>query len=439
MFTRKAMASLKRWKQYKTTQALLVDGARQVGKTTLIEQFAHDNYDHVVEINLYENDEAREALSSATNSKDLFLRISAFAGTTMVPGKTLIFLDEVQECPQIVTMIKFLMQRNDYDYILSGSMLGVELKNIRSQPVGYLMTTTMYPMDFEEFAWANGIGTDVIDTACEAFNTRTPVDEFIHRRLLQLFHQYLICGGMPDAVHTFIETNDIQRTRAVQEGIVDLYRQDISKYAGNRARIVRRIFDLIPAELNDQNKRFVIRDVEGQSRINRYDNDFMWLSDANVALPTYNVSEPRYPLAMSMTSTKFKLFMADTGLLTYACGMDVVRDILIGRSDINYGSIYENVVAQELKAHNNPLYYYKSRTIGELDFLVEHNNVIVPIEVKSGKDYKRHSALNNALRTDNWHINEAIVFYDGNVGQEGKLLYLPIYMVGCLQGKQRAI
>ena len=433
MLKRKALNELEEWYRTRTKQALLVTGARQVGKTFLIRYFASLHWENVVELNFFENTEARRAIESASNSAELFMRLTAFAKAPLVPGKTVFFLDEIQECKEVVTAIKFLMERKDYDYILSGSMLGVELKGIASAPVGYLSTVKMYPLDFEEFCWANNLLPNVFNAAKEAFENKKPVDDFIHLRLMELFHRYLICGGMPDAVCSFSESDDVTKARPAQEAIVSQYRWDISKYAGNRARVVRRIFDLMPSEISQQDKRFVVRDVEGDSHFNRYDNDFMWLTEANVALATYSVTEPRYPLAANLEAPKFKLFSSDVGLLTYQCGLDVVRGILSDRPDINYGAIYENAVAQELTAHGKALYYFKNRTVGELDFVVQTSGGrVCPIEVKSGKGYKRHVALNNAITTPNYGIEEALVLCEGNIHKEGKIVYCPIYMAAFL-------
>lgn len=433
MLKRKALHSFEAWKEFKTKQALLVTGARQVGKTYLVREFAKNNYDHVVEINLFENEDARAAFSSASNSKDLFLRISAYANHPLIPHKTLIFIDEVQESKEVVTKIKFLLEREEFDYILSGSMLGVELKNIRSAPVGYLATTEMFPLDFEEFCWANGIGEEVFAEVRRCFAESQPVDDFIHKSLSDLFHRYLIVGGMPDAVQAFLESDNIQRVRFLQKDIAQQYRADIAKYAGTSGRAIKRIYDVMPGQLSQQSKRFVVKDIEGHARISRYENDFLWLADANVALPVYNVKEPRYPLQLSMSATQFKLFFSDVGLLTYACGMDVVRDILSDRPDINFGAIYENVVAQELRAHGFKGYYFKNRKLGELDFVIEWpSGQVLPIEVKSGKDYRRHRALDNVLSTPNYGITKALVLYEGNVAVEGPVLYCPTYMVACL-------
>ena len=433
MLKRKAMDQLEFWYKYRTKQALLVTGARQVGKTYLIREFAKQHWQNVVEINLFENPAAAKAMSEANNSRELFMRISAFADAPLQPGKTVIFLDEIQECKEAVTAIKFLMERNDYDYILSGSMLGVELKGIASAPVGYLSTVTMYPLDFEEFCWANNLSEVVIDEVKRGFKSLSCVDEFIHEKMMDLVHRYLICGGMPEPVKAFVASDDVNQARLLQESIVDQYRYDISKYAGERARVVRRIFDLMPSEISRQDKRFTVRDVEGDSHFDRYDNDFMWLSDANVALAAYNVTEPRYPLKTNYESSKFKFFSSDVGILAYQCGLDVVRSILSDRIDINYGAIYENFVAQELVAHGFELAYFKNRTIGELDFVVQSHNRVVPIEVKSGKNYTRHSALNKALNTENYGIERAVVLHEGNVKQVKNVAYLPIYMAMCLE------
>lgn len=439
MLKRKAMQELVDWKAHRSGHALLVTGARQVGKTHLIRQFAHEQYASFAEINLIEQPLAREAFERATNAEALFLRMTAFAETELVPHETLIFIDEIQECNfDIVTALKFLIDRygNEYDFVFSGSLLGVELQNVRSLPVGYLSIVEMYPLDLEEFFWARGVGSYAIDEARRAFLEMTPVDEFVDLRLREVFHQYLLVGGMPDAVSAFVDEGNLQRVMAVQADILNLYRRDISKYAGGQARTVRRIFDLVPSELATQSKRFTLSHIEGNSRFDRYDNGITWLVDAGVSLMVRNVAEPRYPLELSADASFFKLFMNDVGLLSCACGVSVVREMLSGRSDVNYGSIYENFVAQELAAHGlassapDPhLYFFRNRRVGELDFLVEWPRArVLPIEVKSGKTYKRHSALSTALATENWGIERAVVLCEGNVEVAGPIAYLPPYM-----------
>lgn len=429
MLKRKAILLMEEWLHLKDSHgALLVTGARQVGKTYLIRAFGRAHYTHIAEVNLFENEEARLAIGSATSSRELFMRLSAYVSEPLIPEKTLVFIDEIQECPNVLTAIKFLLEREDFDYVLSGSMLGVELKCVRSLPVGYLSTIKMYPLDFEEFCWANNLPDNVIAEARSAYFEKRPVDKFINKRLSQLFHEYLLVGGMPKAVNAFVKTSNLQEVRARQNEIIEWYREDIAKYAGNRALIVKRVFDIIPNELNSQNKRFVAKSIEGKASIERYENDFIWLTDANVGLSSYNVTEPRAPLAVSVNTKLFKLFLCDVGLLTCICGMQTVRDIAAGRTDIMYGALYENVVAQEFTAHKLPLYYFKNENIGEIDFVLPwDNDKVMPIEVKSGKTYKRHSALNKLLNVENYTIDEAVVLYEGNVEKCSKVLYLPVY------------
>ena len=423
---RKAYKQFENWKRTKTKQALLVTGARQIGKTHLIRKFCVENWNSVAEINFYENRDARAAISSAKNSEELFMRLTVFANCAIKADETVFFLDEIQEVPEIITAIKFLTEQGKCDFVLSGSMLGTQLKGIKSAPVGYLNTITMYPLDFEEYCWANGVSCDLLNgvkksvsCALNCESSIKPFDDFLHRRLLELFHRYLISGGMPEPVKAFLESNDVSAVRIAQEAIVSQYKWDIAKYAGDHAQVTGRIFDLIPGELSATDKRFSLKSVEGDSHFNRYDNDFTWLVGANVALPVYNVREPRYPLLAHIMPNRFKLFMNDVGLLTYALGMDVVRDIVSDRTDINFGAIYENAVAQELFAHGratgNSLFFYKKRNVGEIDFLITRGCAVVPIEVKSGKNYKRHVALNNLMNTENYGIEQAFVLSEANM------------------------
>jgi len=318
--------------------------------------------------------------------------------------------------------------------VLSGSLLGVELRDIRSVPVGHLDVVQMYPLDFAEFCWANGAGPSVLSEAESALQARRPVPDHVHTRLLDLFHRYLIVGGMPAAVDEFARTGNYQTVRRIQENAIYLNRWDISQYAKREALIIKDIYDLIPSELNQQNKRFILKDMNRHARFNRYQEAFVWLADAGVALPTYNAEEPKYPLRLSRSSNLFKLFMADVGLLTSTCLKTVTEAILTRERDINYGSIYENAVAQELVAQGFELYYYRNKKMGEVDFIVETGDGrVVPIEVKSGKTYDRHVALNNLLGHAEYDIPEGLVLSDANVRVAGRVTYLPVYAVGFLR------
>ncbi|GHU64314.1 ATPase AAA [Clostridia bacterium] len=429
MLKRKAYQKFAEWKNTKTKQGLLVAGARQVGKTYLIREFAKENYANFAEINLLGNELAINAFKEATNASELMARISILSNVELVPGETLVFLDEVQEYKEIVTAIKFLVEQNDYDFVLSGSLLGVELKNIRSVPVGYLDTVILYPLDFEEYCQAKNLPAFALEAARAAFDACTPVPDYIHDRLLSLFYEYLIVGGMPAAVSAFLETNNLLTVRRIQANLILQNKQDISKYNEADALIIKEIYDLIPSELNNQNKRFILKDMKTNARYGRYEECFIWLADAGVALPVFNADAPMYPLLLSKASNLFKLFMADVGLLTSTFIKDTSIEILNKNPNVNYGSIFENAVAQELKSQKFELYYYRSKKFGELDFVVETpGGTVIPIEVKSGKNYKRHNALRNVLARGDYSISKGYVLSEANVEADGDVTYLPIYM-----------
>lgn len=430
MLRRKAMNELLSWKKSSQNQAILVSGARQVGKTFLIEQFARENYKHFVKFDLIDQTDVRASIDAARNSQELFLALSAYAGMDMVPGETLIFIDEVQECKEAITLIKYLVQREGFDYALSGSLLGVELEDVRSVPVGYLRLLDMHPLDFEEFCWANGLGADAWAEASAAYVERRSVFEPVHERLLTLFHWYLVVGGMPQAVGEFVGSQNIALVRQRQKDILSLYRYDISKYAKRDRRLaVKEIYDQMPSQLNSQSKRFNFSSIAPKGTYERYKEDFLWLVDAGVAIPVRNVAEPKRPLKLVEDRSFFKLFMNDVGLLSAACGMETARSLLADDVNVNYGSIYENAVAQELCAHESTVRFFRSRKQGEIDFVTEVGETVLPIEVKSGKSYKRHSALSNVLATENYGIGSAVVLCEGNLSVDGKVAYLPVYMV----------
>lgn len=314
--------------------------------------------------------------------------------------------------------------------MLSGSLLGVELRGVRSLPVGYVRIVDMFPLDFEEFCWANGVGEDVLAEVRRCYGSGEPVFAPVHERLLSLFHHYLMVGGMPAAVERFVADKDMGAVQSIQGDILRLYREDISQYAPDSDKLViREIFDQIPSQLDSQSKRFMFASIAPRGTYERYRNQILWLVDAGVALPATSVTEPRHPLRLSENRSYFKLFMDDAGLLCRACGMEVVKGILSDRLGVNYGAIYENAVAQELHAHGRDLHYYRSKGLGEVDFVCEFGGgAVLPIEVKSGKDYKRHSALNNVLSAPNYEIEQAVVLCEENVAAKGKVAYLPVYM-----------
>ena len=413
---------------YRTTnKALLITGARQIGKTFSIRQFGKQ-WKNFIEINFIENEEAVLLFKDARGVDDLLLRLSAVTDVRLEKGSTLIFFDEVQACPEVVTAIKFLVDEGSYRYIMSGSLLGVELKDLRSEPVGYMGVKEMFPMDIEEFVRAVGINDKVIDHLRTAWEECIPVDGFIHTKMMELFRLYLIVGGMPAAVSKYIETNNLQEVMAVQKDIIALYKRDIAKYDPDNKLAINEIFDLIPPELDAKNKRFILKSLNENAKYERYHNSFLWLKNAGVALPVYNVEEPKHPLLLARSRNLLKLFLCDVGLLAAMYAEGIQMRVLRGDKDINHGSIFENVVAQELVAHGIDTYYYNNKKRGEVDFIVTLGGHVLPIEVKSGKGYVQHRALANIMDCRNYELPKAIVLCNDNISRDGKLVYAPVYM-----------
>lgn len=425
---RKATLDLENWLK-STSKALLVTGARQIGKTYLIRKFLNSaSVTDYIEINFVENVEAKKIFEQYSSAEDLILALSAISKKTLKSGSTVIFLDEVQEVPNILTAIKFLVENGNFRYILSGSLLGTELKDIRSLPVGYLDVLDMYPMDLEEFLIANGLSNDVFLSLKESFSNLAPVNPVIHEKLMQAFQLYLIVGGMPAVVKTYLETNNLKEVVKVQNSINRMYKMDIAKYDATKKLYINEIFELIPSELNNQNKRFIMKDLNQNLKFTRYENSFLWLKNAGVAIPTYCVDEPVTPLMLSKARNLFKLFHCDVGLLTAMYADNNLQIKLLNKEqEINYGAIYENAVAQELHAKGFNAYYYKNNTLGEVDFLIEREGEVIPIEVKSGKNYKKHNALNNLI--EKYNTKQAFILTNGNVEVVNRKVYLPIYMI----------
>ena len=419
----------------KGRKALLVTGARQTGKTYSIRQMGRRMFENFVEINFVSSPEAAGIFEGARGAEEILFRLSAYVKTGLEKGKTLIFLDEVQACPEAVTQIKALVEEGSYMYALSGSLLGVELNSLRSEPVGYMEVKEMYPLDLEEFLGAIGLPGSVLEKVRGKWEMREEVDKFVHEQLMKAFRLYLVVGGMPEVVQTYLDSNNLRRVVEVQRSILGAYRRDIMKYRGDaKERLyIGEIFDLIAPELNNRNKRFILKSLNEKARFSLYENSFLWLKDAGVALPTYNVEELKVPLILAKTRNLFKLFQSDVGLLTCQLTEGIQLEILECSRAINFGSMYENVVAQELRAHGFELYYYNSKKLGELDFVVERGGKVLPIEVKSGKDYERHNALWNVMTSVELNIESGIVFCNENVQVKGEVTYMPIYMVMFLE------
>ena len=418
--------------------ALLLKGARQVGKTSAIRKYARKQKMNLIEINFYEDDSACGIFKGSQNAKDVLLRISAHTKKKTSLPNTMIFFDEVQKCPEVITWIKFLVDEGSCKYALSGSLLGVELKGVESVPVGYMAVKEVFPLDMEEFARCLGLSDEVLISIGEAFEKKIPVDKVVHDALMKMVHLYLVVGGMPAAVQAYIDTNDLNVVEEKQKEIIDLYKWDISQYDPNKKLEINEIFNLIPSELDAKNKRFILKNLNEHARFSRYENSFLWLKNAGVAIPTLNIQEPTFSFKLNELRNLFKLFQNDVGLLTSQYASGIQLHLLQGEVKQNYGAIYENLVAQELYCHGfggdeHELHYFNSKKQGELDFVIAQNGRVIPIEVKSGKDYERHNALTNVLANDDYNIDFAYVLTNDNLRVEDKLIYMPIYMLMFIQ------
>lgn len=439
MLERKAKGQFEAWFASSPSKALLVKGARQVGKSYLVSAFAHEEFEHVVMFDLIEDTSVRDSFLAAKSADDLLMRMTIAATEPMVAGSTVVVIDEVQQCPQVVTFIKYLVQRGDFRYILTGSLLGVELEGIDSLPVGYVEQIQMYPLDFEEFCWANGVAATAFDMLRDCLEQERELPDYLYARLLDLFHQYVVVGGMPDAVNAFLATHNIDEVRRIHHDLTSLYHDDIAKYAPPELRLViRDIYDLIPSEVGSKNKRFKLSSIKGVKRFSQVTDHFLWLSEAGVALPVYNVSAPVAPLLVGEQRNLFKFFYLDIGLLMSSYSKKVAQGVFDGVPEgpfgINMGAAFEGFVAQELKAHGFKLRYFTSKKTGELDFVEETlDGDVLAIEVKSGVRYKSHASLDNALATKGYGIDQALVFAQCNLLRDGNVLYLPVFMAGLLE------
>ena len=433
MLVRKAEKEIVSWIRTSKT-ALLVSGARQVGKTWSIRNCFREEGCDYLEINLIEEPDLVPALSQCNSVEDLVVILSAAKNYSFTKGKTILFIDEVQELKEIVTKIKFWVDEGSFRYVLSGSLLGIELKSIRSAPVGYLSEIQMYPLDFEEFLTASGVPSETIQYLHGCFDDRKPVEDLVHQKMMQHFQRYLVVGGMPAAVQEYVNSGDINRVTTIQRNIIELYKLDFTRYEQEDKKLMLiAVFDQIPSQLLKQNRRFNFSDIKKGLRFERLEDSFLWLSNAGVAIPVCNATEPRVALNQNAKSSLLKLYASDVGLLTAQYGNAIRVKILTGDASVNLGGIYENAVAQELNTHGFPMYFYNSHKNGELDFLIEQDWKVVPIEVKSGKDYYIHSAITKATTNPEYGIETAFILANCNISVEGKMVYVPVYMCTFIQ------
>ncbi len=435
MLYRKIQAALKDYFSLESNKVLIIDGARQVGKSFIIRHVGQEMFENYIEVNLLEDANGSRFFEAARTPQDFYLRLSAIAGGRLGERtNTLVFLDEIQAYPHLLTMLKFLKAENRYTYIASGSLLGVALSQSVSIPMGSIQVRHMYPLDFEEFLIANGFGKEIIDYMKVQFLQEKTLDEGMHAKVLDLFKKYLLVGGMPDAVNAFLKQIDIVAIRDIQAEIHRYYGADASQYdTANRLKI-RRVYDMIPSNLENKRKRIFVNQIEGKAgkRFSDYAEEFDYLIQAGIALEVKAVSQPKFPLLESSRKNLLKLYLNDVGILTGLLYGRNIGAVLDEESGINLGSVYESVVAQELNAHGHELYYYDNKKNGEVDFLVESDKLlsVVPIEVKSGKDYKVHSALNAFVDNAEYNIKKSLVLSNNrDIYTENGITYMPIYYV----------
>ncbi len=422
---------------------LLIEGARQIGKSFIIRNVGTALYDNYVEINFVADDEGEKVFKNVHTTEEFYLNLSMVAGSRLDRyDNTLVFIDEIQHYPQFLTMLKFLREEHRYRFICSGSLLGIALKGTVSVPVGSVIPKKMYQLDFEEFLIANDFGKEAIEYLRKSFEQKRSLAPEVHDKVLGLFKRYLLVGGMPDAVNEYLATHNIVKVREIQEAIIVLYGIDASRYEEEAARklYIRRIYDMIPSQMENKKKRIVVKDIQNREgdRFSNYVEEFEYLIHSGIAIASNAISNPKYPLAESQQKNLLKLYMNDVGMLSSRLYQYNVRPVLNDIAGINLGSLYESAVAQELKAHYNKLFYYDNKQKGEVDFLVDDSSTmsVLPVEVKSGKDYMVHSALNNLMVVPDYHIASSIVFSnDREVRTKGNILYLPIYYVMFMENR----
>lgn len=437
MLNRKIFRQLEQWLASGSKKAAFLDGARQVGKTTSVREFARRHFKYFVEVNFIKNPVARQAFDGNLDTRTIVRNLSVMGFGPFVKGSTLVFFDEIQECPNARTAIKFLVEDAEYSFIESGSLLGINYKGdgnvaeegvVSSYPVGFETRMNVYPLDFEEFLWACGIGQDIIDVLHDSYRKQIPVPQFIHDRIMGYFRQYLIVGGMPEAVQTFVTEEDFRKVEAVHKDIVASYRDDIAKYAGKDKVLAKRVFDAIPSQLAKQDKRFVLAELEKGASRRKYEDPTQWLIDAGDAYYSFNTTNLELPFSLYENRKLYKLYMVDTGLVSHMMLGSMQFSVLNGDLSVNGGALTENYVATELAGKGIGLHYYDRKSKQELDFIFEEDGLITVLEVKSGTSYRKHSSLDAAIRDNPDRIGRAIVLSSNNVETSDSVLYLPLYM-----------
>ncbi len=435
MLFRKIEAYIRDFLTGKKNKILMIDGARQIGKSYIIRKVGTELFKNYIEINFVEDNEGARIFENVRSSDDFYLALSTIHGDRMGRREdTLIFLDEIQVYPQFITLLKFLKQEDKYTYIASGSLLGVTLADTSSLPIGSVELVRMYQLDFEEFLIANGFSPEAIQALENKFRNSETLEESLHQRMLELFKRYLIVGGLPDCVNEYLGSRNIAKIRKIQEDIINFYGEDACKYDRERKLKIKRIYDMLPSAMQNLKKRLVVKDIEGieGKRYANYADEFDYLISSGIALEVKAVSTPVFPLCQSSDKNLLKLYMNDVGLLSALLYQNNAKPILDDVRSVNLGALYETAVAGQLKALGHKLFYYDNRKLGEVDFLIDNYNdlSVLPIEVKSGRDYTIHSSLSHFVSGENYPVKRGIVLSnERKIKRNGNIFYLPIYFM----------
>lgn len=437
MLYRKIEKDIEGYLRAEDDRIMILEGARQIGKSFIIREVGKKLYDNFIEINFAEDDEGPKIFKGIGTTEGFYFTLSSVYGEKLDRYEnTLIFLDEIQHYPQYLTLLKFFREDRRFRFIASGSLLGITLRETTSIPVGSIIRKNMYQLDFEEFLIANGFGQEALNTLRTKLMNRESLDESLHDYIMNLFRRYLLVGGLPAAVNEYLDSHNIVKVRNVQENIRSLYEVDATKYEkdSNKTLLIRRIYNMIPSQLENKKKRIIIKDIQNKigDRFDNYLEEFEYLISSGTALKVSAISNPKYPLAESAHKNLMKLYLNDVGLLTMLLYKNSIRPVISDEDSVNLGSVYESVVAQELKAHGHKLFYYDNKQRGEVDFLIDDysSTTILPIEVKSGKDYTRHSALNNLLKVRDYDIASGLVLSNSReIKTVGNVSYMPVYYV----------
>lgn len=436
MLYRKIEEKIKRVLTEDNKKILIIDGARQVGKTYIVRKVGNDLFkSNFIEINFVNDSNGEQYFKNIKTTNDFYFQLSMLYGDKMDSKEnTLIFIDEIQEYPQYLTMLKFFNEDNKFTFICSGSLLGITLKKTTSIPIGSIEIMHMYQLDFEEFLMANNVGKSAIDYIRQSYIEKRELNEESHNKIMDLFKKYILIGGLPECVNVYLESNNIMKVRKIQSTIQELYGDDASKYDTERKLIIKRIYDMIPSFMENRKKRVVLTNLQNKkgARATQYLEEFDYLICSGIANDVKAVSNPVFPLKQSLSKNLLKLYINDIGLLSNTLYKNNIFAILNDEKSINLGSLYESVVASELKCHGYDLYYYDNKSKGEVDFLIDDYDTlsIKPIEIKSGKDYTVHSALNNLVSNPDYNVKKGYVFSnERKVYESNNIVYYPIYYI----------